>query len=517
MIGRISKASAISLALGIAAARDINKERQNVVAIIGDGSLSGGLCFEALNNAGHLQSDLLVILNTNEMSIAPAVGALSNYLNKFISQPVYNRFREALQNFVKERIPLVGTRMFKLASKFEEVLKGLIVPGIFFEELGFRYFGPLDGHNLKLLIKTLNNILPLKGPRILHVVTKKGKGYEPAEKSPVRFHSASPFDIKSGEAKASVKDRGSNSYTDVFGKKITELAKTNEKIVAITAAMPDGTGLCKFAKKFPERFFDVGIAEQHAVCFAAGLAKQGLKPVVAVYSTFLQRAFDQLVEEVALQNLPIVLAIDRAGIVGQDGVTHQGAFDITYLKGLPNLAIMAPKDTEELSRMLEFAVDFDGPIAIRYPKAKIKVNKTLVQEEIRLGKAEILREGKDAAVFTIGTMVYPTLEAAEQLSKDGIELTVVNARFVKPMDEELIHNLSLDTKNFITIEEGSLQGGFGEGISSKVHLLNGKDPFRIFNLGLPREFIPHGKRDELLAKYGLDKDSLVSSIRNFLK
>lgn len=509
--------TAISLALGLAVGRDIKQNTNKIVAVIGDGSLTGGLSFEALNNTGHLGKDLLVIINTNEMSISPSVGALSNYLNKIISQPIYNRYKEAFEHFVKTRLPSVGSRMVKLAAKFEESLKGLIVPGIFFEELGFRYFGPLDGHNINLLIKTLHNILPLKGPRVLHVITKKGKGYQPAENSPVSFHSSAPFEIESGETKVGVQNKDLENYTEVFSKKVAELAKSNKKIVAITAAMPDGTGLYRFAEQFPERFFDVGIAEEHALCFAAGLAKSGLKPVVAIYSTFLQRAFDQLVEEVSLQNLPIILAIDRAGIVGGDGVTHQGAFDVVYLKNLPNIVCMAPKDTRELDKMLEFSASLDKPVAVRYPKETMRPNPDLPQTEIKLGKAEILRQGKDAAIFALGTMVYPALEAAEELAKEKIQITVVNSRFAAPLDTDLISQLAKETKNFITIEEGVLGGGFGESLSAQLLSGERKPTHRILNLGLPKEFIIHGSRSQLLARCGLDKDSLVKSIRNFLR
>ncbi|HOX54713.1 MAG: 1-deoxy-D-xylulose-5-phosphate synthase [Candidatus Omnitrophica bacterium] len=509
--------TAISLALGLAVGRDIKQNTNKIVAVIGDGSLTGGLSFEALNNTGHLGKDLLVIINTNEMSISPSVGALSNYLNKIISQPIYNRYKEAFEHFVKTRLPSVGSRMVKLAAKFEESLKGLIVPGIFFEELGFRYFGPLDGHNINLLIKTLHNILPLKGPRILHVITKKGKGYQPAEDSPVSFHSSAPFEIESGETKVSVQNKDLENYTEVFSKKVVELAKSDKKIVAITAAMPDGTGLYRFAEQFPDRFFDVGIAEEHALCFAAGLAKSGLKPVVAIYSTFLQRAFDQLVEEVSLQNLPIILAIDRAGIVGGDGVTHQGAFDIAYLKNLPNIVCMAPKDTVEFANMLEFAVSLGKPVAIRYPKESMKPNLDLPQTEISLGKAEILRKGKDAVIFALGTMAYPALAASEELAEDGLQIAVVNSRFATPVDTDLMSQLAKETKNFITIEEGVINGGFGESLSSQLLSSERKPTHRILNLGLPKEFVIHGSRTQLLARCGLDKDSLVKSIRNFLR
>jgi len=356
--------TAVSLALGLV------NGKNKVAAVIGDGSISGGLCFEGLNNAGHSDKDILVILNTNEMSIAPAVGAISTHLNKIISMPIYNRFKSSLDHFIKDKIPRVGPRVLRLKERFEESFKNLLIPGIFFEELGYRYFGPLDVHDLDLIIPTIKNILTIKSPILLHVVTKKGKGYEPAEKEPVRFHSASAFDIKTGKG-INPKVR---SYSDVFGEKIARLAQRDKRIVAITAAMPEGTGLDKFRDRFPARFFDVGIAESHAVCFAAGLSKRGLRPVVAIYSTFLQRAYDQLIEEAALQKSNIIFAIDRAGIVGQDGVTHQGTWDICYLRNIPDIAIMAPKDAKELEKMLEFAVEYEqGPIAIRYPRDEARL------------------------------------------------------------------------------------------------------------------------------------------------
>jgi 1-deoxy-D-xylulose-5-phosphate synthase len=507
--------TAISLALGLAAARDMNKTKEKIVAVIGDGSLSGGLCFEALNNAGHLKKDLLVILNTNEMSISPAVGALSNYLNKIISQPIYNRFKEALENFIKTRIPKVGSRIFKLSAKFEEVLKGLIVPGIFFEELGFRYFGPLDGHNLELLIKTLRNIVSLKEPRILHVVTKKGKGYGPSENRPVSFHSAPAFDIKTGLAKvANTEDR--LTYTQIFSEKMLELGKQDSRIVAITAAMPDGTGLSKFGQEYPERFFDVGIAEGHAICFAAGLARGGLKPVVAIYSTFLQRAYDQLIEEVSLQDTGVVLAIDRAGIVGADGVTHQGIFDIVYLRSIPKIIIMAPKDEYEFAKMLEFAVRLDRPVAIRYPKdmaARIEIEPT----DIQLGKFEVLRYGRDVAIIAFGSMVYPSLIAAEELARQHISAHIINARFASPLDRDLLAEVSHNFKKIVTIEEGITDGGFGIGILEKINSIHaGPERPQLKIIGLPKAFITHGKRDLLLDKYGLSPQGIANSVRDFL-
>ncbi len=503
--------TAISLALGLAVARDLIKKEQKIVAVVGDGSLTGGLCFEALNNAGHLKKDILVILNSNEMSISPSVGSLTTYLNKIISQPIYNRFREALQNFIKTRIPRVGVRMSKLAAKFEEVLKGLIVPGIFFEELGFRYFGPLDGHNLELLIETLKNISVLKEPRILHIITKKGKGYRPAEDKPVIFHSAPCFDVASGEPR---KDISSGvSYTSAFSDKLIELALKNEKIVAITAAMPEGTGLDKFRDSFPERFFDVGIAEAHAVCFAAGLARQGLRPVVAIYSTFLQRAYDQLIEEVSLQDLPVVFCLDRAGIVGGDGVSHQGIFDISYLKNIPNFVIMAPRDTQELQQMLEFSINLDKPAAIRYPKDKME-NSPHSAAEIKLGCAEVLRSGRDVAIIALGSMAMPALRSAEELQKENISCQVINMRFVKPMDEIMLKEAFSKFSKILIVEEGILNGGFGQSVVGYLNSLplEERRP-KIKTLGLPEEFIVHGERSLLLKKYGLDKEGIIKAVK----
>jgi len=501
--------SAVSLTLGLACARDQLPidEHFKVVAVIGDGSLSGGLCFEGLNNAGHLKKDMLVILNTNEMSIAPNVGAISNYLNKIISLPVYNRFKESLEHFLAAR-GAQGIRLLKLANKFEEGLKNLFIPGMLFEELGFRYFGPFDGHNLDLLIPALKKVINIKGPRIMHVVTKKGKGYFAAENDPVRFHGTGPFDIQTGSSLA--KNGPAISYTEVFGAKLVELAKQDNKIVAITAAMPEGTGLDKFHEFFPARFFDVGIAESHAVCFAAGLARGGFKPVVALYSTFLQRAYDQIVEDVALQDLPVVFCIDRAGIVGEDGVTHQGIFDISFLNAIPNLIIMAPKDDLELERMLEFALKINKPVAIRYPRAKVLPNEFGRQNrEIKLGKAEVLNEGKDFVLFALGSMVSPAQEAVALLEKDGISGTLVNARFAKPLDNEFLLEISKRIDKVFTVEEGIVDSGFGSSLESLV-----AKP--VFKLGLPCEFIPHGKRELMLDKYGLTGMGIRNKIKSIL-
>lgn len=490
---------AVSLALGLSAAG-----AGKAVALIGDGSISGGLCFEGLNNAGHLKKDLLVVLNTNEMSISPAVGAVSVYLNKIISQPLYNRFRESLERFIRQRLPK-GRVILKLADKFEKELKGFFVPGMLFEELGFRYFGPLDGHNLEIVIPTLRNLFTFKGPILLHVMTKKGKGYPPAEKEPVRFHGTGPFDIKDGKPLAG---STTQTYTDIFSQKILELAKENKNIAAITAAMPEGTGLDKFRDKYPDRFFDVGIAEAHAVCFSAGLAKKGKRPVIAVYSTFLQRAYDQLIESVGLQNLPIVLCLDRAGISGEDGVTHQGLFDIVYLRAIPNMVVMAASSARELEAMLEFALKLEQPCAIRYPKSALSPQPS-ASSQIELAKAEVLREGKDIAIIALGAMVDPALLCANMLKKDGIEACVVNARFVKPLDKELLLGLADKFKYLVTIEDGILDAGFGSAVLEVVNR-------PVLRLGLPCEFIEHGRRNQLLEKYGLDAPGIYRSIKKQL-
>lgn len=500
--------TAVSLALGLACSRDLGQgEYFKVVAVIGDGSLSGGLCFEGLNNAGHQKKDILVVLNTNELSIAPNAGALSVYLNKIISLPIYNRFRNSLEGFVHSRIPK-GSRLIKIANKFEESLKGLFIPGIFFEELGFRYFGPLDGHDLNLLIHTLKNVRDIKGPVLFHVITKKGKGYLPAEKEPVKFHSAGPFNINDGGPLA--QDKTTKTYTQVFSQKVLDLANKDNKIIAITAAMPEGTGLDKFRDAFPNRFFDVGIAEEHAICFAAGLARQGLRPVVAIYSTFLQRAYDQIIEDLALQKLGVILAIDRAGIVGEDGPTHQGVFDIAFLRHIPNMIIMAASNGLELEEMLEFALTLNKPVAIRYPKSQAPSFKSqALNSKIQLGKSEIIKEGRDFVIIALGAMLKPALEAVELLEKDGLCPTLVNARFVKPLDLDLFDSFDKN-KLIITIEDGIIDGGFGSAVSEAT----GRDVIR---LGLPCEFISQGRRDILLAKYNLNAEGMAAGIKAALQ
>jgi 1-deoxy-D-xylulose-5-phosphate synthase len=510
--------TAVSLAFGCAAARDLRGTHEKVVAIVGDGALTGGMCFEALNHAGHLGKDILVILNSNDMAIAPSVGALSTYLNKIISRPIYNRFKDARDAFLKQRLGRIGPRLQKLADKFEELLKGLIVPGIFFEEMGFKYFGPLDGHNTALLIDTLQNIAHLKGPLLLHVVTKKGKGFAPAENQPVRFHGTACFDIASGEV-AAQEEKPQASFTDVFSASLQALAQKDKKIAAITAAMPEGTGLAAFAKAFPERFFDVGIAEQHAIGFAAGLARTGLKPYVAVYSTFLQRAYDQIAEEVCLQNLGVVLCLDRAGLVGEDGPTHHGMFDIAYLRHLPNMTVLAPGDKEDLEAMLAFAAECPTPVAIRYPRgAAPRRRGNLSVSPVRHGRAEVLMDGGSVAVLALGSMLEPAADAADILSKEGVRVTLVNARFAKPLDDGLILKLYDTTEAMVTVEEGVGAGGFGSGVLDVLGA-DGRlfaSAKRVKCLALPASFVTFGKRKELLEQYGLCAEGIAAAVREVL-
>ncbi len=510
--------TAVSLALGKAASRDIRGTKEKVVAIIGDGALTGGMCFEALNHAGHLGKDILVILNSNDMAIAPSVGALSTYLNKIISKPIFNRFKEARETFLKSRLPKIGPRLLKLVDRFEEMFKGLIVPGIFFEEMGFKYFGPLDGHDIALMTTTLTSIAGLKGPLLLHVVTKKGKGFAPAEVEPVKFHGTTCFDIESGEVIGS-QEKVSASFTDIFSCSLAKRAQENKDIVAVTAAMPEGTGLHRFAAAYPERFFDVGIAEQHAIGFASGLARGGQKPFVAIYSTFLQRAYDQILEEMCLQNAGVVLCVDRAGLVGEDGPTHHGVFDIAYLRHMPNLCVMAPADKEDLEAMLEFAETQEGPCAIRYPRDIAPSRpQTIAFSPLKSGKAEIFREGQDAVLFALGSMVYPALEAATLLQNEKIFVTVVNARFIKPLDEALVLELYKRCRVFVTIEEGVLRGGFGSAVLETLEAdgCMAKSPRPIKCLALPNEFVTFDKRRSLLEKYGLSPIGIASAVKEAL-
>jgi len=501
--------TAISWAQGIAEAKKLKKDNTKTVAVVGDGSLTGGMCFEALNSCGHSQSDVLVIVNHNEMSISPSVGALSKYLTKIISAPIYNRVKDELESFL-EHFSLIK-KLVQQAKKFEETVKSLIVPGVFFEELGFRYFGPIDGHDLDILIPTLKNVISLEEPRILHVITKKGKGYGFAENNPEGFHSISSFDINTGK---SLK-KGKDTFSEVFAKKLNSLAINNEKIVAITAAMPQGTGLHIFRDKFPNRFFDVGIAEGHAVGFASGLAKEGLKPVVAIYSTFLQRSFDQIIHDVALQNLGVVFAVDRAGVVGEDGPTHHGVFDIGYLRLIPNMVCMAPKDKEEFEDMLEFALGLNSPVSIRYPRGE--AYSLGERETIKLGKSQIIDNGKEICLLCLGSMVKTGVGCSALLSKEGISVQLINARFIKPLDKDLLKRLAQEHRTIITLEEGILSCGFGSAVLEFYEQKGLLDKVRLIRAGFGDEFIPSAKRDKLLNIYGLDSKSLTERIKILIK
>jgi len=501
--------TSISAAVGFAVARDLKREHNKVLAVIGDGSMTGGLAFEGLNHAGELNKDLVVILNDNEMSISENVGALSNLLSRTITSEYVHRFKKDLEAFL-ENVPMFGKSVLKIAKRAEESFKVFFTPGMLFEAFGFEYIGPIDGHDIPTLLETLENVKRFDDAVLIHVLTKKGKGYPAAEANPSLFHGVGPFDPQTGKVHKG--KGGAASYTGVFGETIKRLALENEKIVAVTAAMPDGTGLTPFAREFPERFFDVGIAEQHAVTFAAGLAADGFRPVVALYSSFLQRGFDQLCHDVCLQELPVLFAIDRAGVVGSDGPTHHGVFDLSYLRQLPGLTVMAPKDENELQHMLFTALSLDGPSAVRYPRGNgLGVPMDQILEPLPLGKGELLREGKDGAILAVGTMVQPALQAAAALALEGVELGVMNARFVKPLDRDLI--LALAATGFlVTVEENVLQGGFGTAI---LELLEESEVtgVRVVRLGYPDRFIEQGEQAELKAAYGLDAAGIARSVR----
>jgi 1-deoxy-D-xylulose-5-phosphate synthase len=509
--------TAVSLALGCALARDLKGTKEKVVAVVGDGSLTGGMCFEALNHAGHVGRDILVVLNSNDMAIAPSVGALSLYLNKIISKPIYNRFKEARDKFLKQRIPRIGPRLQKLVDRFEEMLKGLIVPGIFFEEMGFTYFGPLDGHNIDLMVTTLNNIMQLKGPILLHVVTKKGKGFALAEDQPVRFHGTSCFDVTSGVSVAA--GQKGVAFTDIFSCALTRLAADNKKIVAITAAMPEGTGLDRFAGAYPERFFDVGIAEEHAIGFAAGLAHAGFKPYVGVYSTFLQRSYDQICEEMCLQNLGVVLCVDRAGVVGEDGPTHHGIFDIAYLRTMPHLTVMAPADKEDLEGMLEMSATLSTPASIRYPRGDAVFRPSHIPfTPLKVGRGEIWQQGEDVLIIGLGSMAHPAFEAAQILLREKIYATVLNARFIKPLDETLICDAIRRVRAVVIVEEGVVHGGFGSALLEVLEATKQlwREPKPVKCLGLPNEFIASDRRPALLERYRLTPLAIADAAKQLL-
>lgn len=502
--------TSISAALGMARARDLKNEKFNVIAVIGDGALTGGMAFEALNDAGFRKTKMVIILNDNQMSIAKNVGGISKYLSSIRLDPKYNKFKVDLDALL-HRIPSVGNGMVKSLEKIKTGIKQMFLPGMFFEEMGIKYLGPIDGHNIKELSRALSMAKNIDGPVIIHTITTKGKGYAFAEENPGKFHGIGPFDCKSGEVCALPK----LTYSSAFGKEMVDIAEKNENVVAITAAMRDGTGLKDFAIKYPKRFFDVGIAEQHAVTLAAGMASGGLKPVFAVYSTFLQRAYDQVLHDVCLQKLPVIFAIDRAGIVGEDGETHQGIFDISYLSHIPNMTIMSPKCIDELRYMLRFAVKQSYPIAIRYPRGSDKVDFTApAVKNFEKGKWEVMKTGGKIAIIASGKMVSNSADAMKKLSNSDIDITLINACFIKPIDKDLIRELVESGFSFVTVEDNVLNGGLGAMVRDYINTLDIK--VKIINIGFKDEFIPHGNVDILYKLYGLDSYGIVQSVVKLL-
>jgi 1-deoxy-D-xylulose-5-phosphate synthase len=500
--------TSISAALGLTVARDIRGDDDFVVTVVGDGALTGGLAFEGINQAGHLKKNrFIIVLNDNEMSISKNVGALSKYLTKITTQKLYLQLEADVWELLG-KIPSVGGKAKTLARRIKESIKNLVVPNILFEELGFKYFGPLDGHDISLLIETFNQLKQVPGPVLVHIVTKKGKGYSFAEKDAERFHGIGSFYKTTGNSRANTKRP---KYSAVFGETMIELAESDSDVIAVTAAMKEGTGLTEFGERFPDRLFDVGIAEQHAVTFSAGLARAGLKPFVAIYSTFLQRGFDQIIHDVALQKLPVKFMLDRAGLVGEDGPTHHGAFDLSYLRIVPGMVIMTPCDESELRSMLKTAHEYDeGPIAVRFPRGSVPESRISNEGDIEVGKGVLLRRGRDVAVIAVGAMVERAIVAADIAVKEGVHSTVVNARFIKPLDEKLILSIADGDIPVITVEENALNGGFGEAVSRILDEEGKKN--KVTRLGLPDRFVAHGKREELLSEIGLDPEGIAGKI-----
>ena len=505
--------TSISYGLGIAVGKCLLKNCRKVISVIGDGSMTAGLAFEGLNQAGHLDKDLIVILNDNEMSISPNVGAMSSFINKKLTGKTARRLRDHIENSLMA-LPSVGENILQILRKSEESLKSFLTPGMLFEALRFQYVGPIPGHNLEDLITTLQNVKKHShGPVLVHVLTTKGKGYEPAETNPGDYHGVGPFDIATGKPKSS---GGPVSYTKVFGDTICALARKDKRITAITAAMPAGTGLMDFSREFPDRFFDVGIAEQHAVTFAAGQAMEGLRPVVAVYSTFMQRAMDQVIHDVCLPNLPVTLALDRGGVVGDDGPTHHGVFDLSLFRCIPNLTMMAPKDENELQHMLYTAINHGAPVLVRYPRGKgVDVELEAPEKTLAIGKGELLREGDDVLLLPIGNRVYPALEAAEGLKKLGISAAVINPRFIKPLDNELISHWATKTGRVVTIEDNVKKGGFGSGVLQMLAELHINIPMRL--LGYGNTFIEQGPQEVLWKDAGIDTAGIINGALEVMK
>jgi len=502
--------TSVSAGLGIACAKRLREDPGHVVVVIGDGSMTAGMAYEGLNQAGDIHKNLIVILNDNDMSIAKNVGALSSFLSRKLSTKKLQSLRKDFGEFLKS-LPGIGDDVYQIAKRSEESFKSFVTPGMLFEAFNFEYFGPINGHNIKHLVDILSNIIHVKEPVLLHVTTTKGKGYPPAEKNPVYFHGVGCFEVETG-ARVTTGCKVA-TYTDVFGDTMIKLAEDDSRIVAVTAAMPEGTGLTRFAEKFPDRFFDVGIAEQHGVTFAAGLAAEGLKPVVAIYSTFLQRAYDQLIHDVCLEALPVVFAVDRGGIVGEDGPTHHGLFDLSFLRSLPNMVVMAPKDENELCRMMKTAICHDGPIAFRYPRGSgTGVEPDMPILPIPIGEAEVVADGRDVVLLAIGRSVHEAMAAREQLDSFGISAMVVNCRFVKPLDSDLICRLAMEIPRVVTVEENVLQGGFGSAVLECLadQAVTG---CRVERIGIGDAFIPHGPQRRLRSLYRVDAVAIVETAR----
>ena len=504
--------TSISAALGMAVARDFNKENRKVVAIMGDGAMTGGMAYEAMNNSGIRKSDLIVVLNDNNMSIAPNVWQISNYFTEMIAHPDYNKFKGQMWDLTG-KLDQFGDRLRKIAARLETGVKAVVTPGMLFEALGFRYFGPINGHNIHQMIKIFEQVKDLKGPILVHAITEKGKGYKPAEGHVQKLHASTPFDKLTG--KAYKKAGGPPSFTKIFGEALVEIAKNNDKIVGVTAAMPDGTGLDLFQKEFPTKYFDVGIAEEHAVTFSAGLATQKIIPVVAIYSTFLQRGFDQIIHDVAIQHLHVVFVLDRAGLVGADGPTHHGAFDLTYLRLIPGMVIMAPKDESELRNMLYTAIEYkEGPITLRYPRGSalgVPLKKGF--DLIEIGKSERLRDGEDVALLAVGSMVDYAIQAADILKDQGIDSEIINMRFVKPLDYKLLDVIAEKHSKIVTLEENTLMGGFGSGVLEYFAEKSYKND--VLRIGLPDHFIEHGTQGELHKHLEIDPESISLKVKVF--
>lgn len=498
--------TSISAGLGYVRARDLKHEDYTVISVIGDGSLTGGMAYEALNNASNLKTNFIVVLNDNHMSISENVGGMSRYLANLRTADIYTGLKKGVTNALQQ-VPVMGDRMIEHIRKTKSSIKQLVVPGMFFEDMGITYLGPIPGHNLPMLCKALKEAKKVEGPVLLHVMTTKGKGYEPAETAPDKFHGIGPFDIESGKVLAK---KDGDTYTDVFGKVLCDEASRNPDIVAITAAMADGTGLARFKKHYPNRFFDVGIAEEHGVTFAAGLAAGGLKPVFAVYSSFLQRGYDQLIHDVALQNLPVVFGVDRAGLVGSDGETHQGIFDLSFLSNIPNMTVMSPKNKWELADMLRFALQMNSPVAIRYPRGKAYDGYEGCRERISYGKSEWIFEGKEIAILSVGHMFEEAVKTRDKLIEQGYEPTLINMRFIKPIDEAMIEKVCQTHKLIAVIEENVQTGACGERVSEYV--MRKMLPSHVLTLALPDDYIEHGSVDVLRKMTGIDSESMSEKI-----